>query len=77
MQTGFAVLAGTRRHMLPLKKKPHEVCGRDGLNLLAQFSDGAAMDPGEQPAMTPLGIRDFSVRAKAAAEHLSLDLETE
>src|SRR4029079_7765272 len=40
--------------MLPLEEKPHKIRRRDGLDLLAQFPDGAAMNPGEQPAVTPL-----------------------
>ena len=77
--------------MLPLEKKAHEIRRSDGLDLLAQLPDGAAMNPGEQPAMTPLKrrglpftichlrfeIRILATRPKLAAEDLALAFETD
>src|SRR4029079_4388176 len=56
-QAGLAMLAGPWRHVLPLKEKPHEIRRGDGLDFLAQVDEGAAMNHGEQTAMTPLGRR--------------------
>jgi hypothetical protein len=39
--------------MLPLQQESHELCRRDGLDLLAQDSDRQAMDTGQQTAVAP------------------------
>jgi hypothetical protein len=42
--------------VLPAQKPAHELCGRYGCDLPAQFTQGQAMNAGEQAAVAPFGL---------------------
>ncbi len=58
---------GVRVGVLVADEEAHELLRRDGGNLPAQPFEGQTVDPGEQPAVTPLQL--FRAREAAAQDH--------
>src|SRR5207249_12221454 len=58
---------------LPAEQEPHEVGGRDRLDLAAQALERVAVDAREHPPLAPLELG--GARGKPAPQHESLVLE--